>query len=164
MDQEQTSHLNDPKTECSDVCPHLNWVFRLLVFAQFVLIALLMIAQPKSHPWHAWLISIVGAAFGLWAIFTMGRYTNISPRLKRNAILRVKGPYRLVRHPMYLAVMVFCSGYLIDEFTIYKLLIWFSLLVVLTCKMYYEEKILRDKFPEYQQYANRTKRIVPFVF
>ena len=134
------------------------------MLAQLALVALLLFVNPSRHSWLAWMISTGGVAFGLWAILSMGRFVSISPRLKQNAVLRVDGPYRLVRHPMYLALMIFCGGYLTDEFTIYKLAIWLSLLCVLACKMYYEEKILRNRFPEYGQYAKKTKRIIPFVF
>lgn len=152
------------KTECNLECPRLRWVFRLLVLAQFLLVGLLLIAASARQPWYSWAISMTGLAFGLWAILTMGRFLNVSPRIKQNAILRVDGPYRLVRHPMYLALLVFCLGFLVHDFTTHKLLLWLSLLGVLACKIYYEEKILRDRFPEYQQYTTKTKRVIPFVF
>ena len=150
---------------CASDCGKLNWVFRLLVFAQFVLVLTLVFASRPLHPsWVAWMVSQMGVGFGLWAIVTMGRHINVSPRLKQDAVLRVAGPYRLVRHPMYSALLVFCLGYLVDEFTIYKLILWLSILGVLACKMYYEEKILRARFPEYQQYSKETKRIIPLIF
>lgn len=107
---------------------------------------------------------MIGVAFGLWAIITMGRHINISPKLKENAPLRTSGPYRFVRHPMYLALMVFCAAYVLNDFSIHTLSLWFALLLVLGIKVHYEERILKARFPDYQNYAQKTKRIIPFIF
>ena len=140
-------------------------MFRLLVFAQIVLIALLLFAsQPTNYQWQIWLFKVVGITVGLWAIVTMGRHINISPELKENATLRTSGPYRFVRHPMYLALMVFCSGYVVGSFTAYAVSLWLALLLVLVLKIYYEERILRRRFSDYEAYARKTKRLIPFVF
>ena len=140
-------------------------MFRLLVFAQIVLIALLLFAsQPINYQWQIWLFKVVGITVGLWAIVTMGRHINISPELKENATLRTSGPYRFVRHPMYLALMVFCSGYVVGSFTAYAVSLWLALLLVLVLKIYYEERILRRRFSDYEAYARKTKRLIPFVF
>ena len=140
-------------------------MFRFLVFAQIVLIALLLFAsQPTNYQWQNWLFKVVGIAVGLWAIVTMGRHINISPELKENATLRTSGPYRFVRHPMYLALMVFCSGYVVGSFTAYAVSLWLALLLVLVLKIYYEERILRRRFSDYEAYARKTKRLIPFVF
>ena len=157
--------LNQQASNCSNDCPHLKWVFRLLVFAQVVLVALLMFAsQPSSYQWHILLIKFAGLGFGLWAIVTMGRHINISPKLKENAPLRTSGPYRFVRHPMYLALMIFCSAYVLNDFSIYGIALWLALLLILGIKVHYEERILRTRFPDYPAYAKKTKRIIPFVF
>ena len=152
-------------TDCPDDCPRKRWVFHLLVCAQFVLVAtLLVISRPVHQGWIAWAMSSLGVAFGLWAIITMGRFTNISPRLRDNAPLRTKGPYRIVRHPMYLALLIFCGSYLVDNFNAYPIALWLALFFVLACKVYYEEQILRDRFSDYESYSKTTKRIFPFVF
>jgi len=136
-----------------------------LVFAQVVLIAILLFAsQPTNHQWYIWFVKITGVAFGMWAIVTMGRHINISPKLKENAPLRTSGPYRFVRHPMYLALMVFCAAYVLNDFSIYTLAIWSALLLVLAIKVHYEERILRARFPDYQSYSQKTKRIIPYIF
>ena len=94
----------------------------------------------------------------------MGRYTNISPALKENAPLRTSGPYRFVRHPMYLALLVFCGGYVIGKFAVYSVSLWLAILLVLALKIYYEEGILRKRHPSFEGYAKKTKRLIPFVF
>lgn len=158
----------EENSECPDDCPRKLWVFRLLVFAQFALVAMLIfVSRPFHFQWQTWLallIGIIGVALGLWAIFTMGSYINVSPMLKDNAPLRTVGPYRIVRHPMYLALMVFCAACLVHRFSLYALFLWLALLLVLACKVYYEEQILRDRFQDYDLYVKTTKRIIPFLF
>ena len=159
------SFLNKQNAHCADGCRGLAWTFRLLVFAQVVLVVLLVfVSGPTNHQWHIWLVKLIGIAVGLWAIITMGRFINISPRLRANAPLRTSGPYRFVRHPMYLALMIFCAGYVLSNVSTYTLTIWLALLLVLGIKVHYEERILRSRFPEYLRYSQKTKRIIPFIF
>ena len=163
--QTEADFLNELTPTCADDCVKLNWVFRLLVFAQVVLVALLLFtARPTDHQWYVGLVKMVGVALGLWAIITMGRFINISPRLKENAPLRRNGPYRFVRHPMYSALLVFCSGHVLGDLKAYTVSILIALLFVLALKIYYEERILRKRFSDYQVYARETKRLIPFLF
>lgn len=157
--------MNEPIPTCADECPRLKWVFRLLVFAQFVLVAILILSgRPYSNQWYVWLTTITGGALGLWAILTMGRFTNISPALKENAPLRTNGPYRFVRHPMYLALLIFCGGYVLGNVTAYSVSLWLAILLVLALKIYYEERILAKRLSGFEDYAKKTKRLIPFLF
>ncbi len=157
-------NVNDPKTPPRASPSGERFIFGLLVFAQFAFVGLLVFgSNPVNPKWFAWFVSSSGLVLGLSAICTMGRF-NISPRLKPNAKLMTKGPYALVRHPMYLALLIYCGGYLINHFTQTSLALWLGLLLVLACKINYEERILRTQFSEYATYAKRTKRIVPFIF
>ena len=157
--------MNVPETECNADCPRKRSVFHLLVFAQFALVAiLLLVSYHVNRGWPALLTASSGIAFGMWAIITMGRFTNISPTLKADAPLQTQGPYRFVRHPMYLALIILCGAFLIDDFTAYNIALWLCLLFVLACKIYYEEQILRGRFSHYAAYSKQTKRIIPFIF
>lgn len=157
--------VNESAAECDDDCPRKVWVFRLLVFAQFALVAtLIFVAGPIHSGWFAWLVSIVGVGFGIWAIFTMGRHIKISPQLGENVPLRKTGPYQIVRHPMYLALLIFCGSYLIESPSLYAVLLWLSLLLVLACKIHYEEQMLRERFSDYESYCKKTRRIIPLFY
>ena len=72
-----------------------------------------------------------------------------------------RGPYALVRHPLYLGEMVAITGV-----TLQYLSVWALLLLALRCavqlqRMKNEERVLSQSFPEYGDYMARTARLVP---
>lgn len=161
--------MNDnlpPSESCDHQCPKLNWVYRLLVAAQFIIAAQIILTTSNS-PFQSAVpasITVSGLAIGIWSIIAMGSSMNVSPRLKTNAQLKTDGPYRFVRHPMYLGLLLFCAGFVVAE---NASLGWASLgglAVVLGIKTHYEEQQLKSRFQDYDSYAQRTKRIVPFLF
>ncbi len=123
------------------------WVFRLLVFAQFAIVLMLLyVTGTLQLGWVAWSVLAASVGLGLWAVFTMGKHFNVSPRLGKDAPLRTSGPYRFVRHPMYLALLIFCGTFLVERFSLYGVFLWLALLLVLACKVHYEERELRKRF------------------
>lgn len=86
------------------------------------------------------------------------------PAPQRTEGLVVRGPQRLVRHPMYLAVFVMVIGwwlvldYSLVLFMAMFLLLWFNLVVIPV-----EERELRALFgEEYEAYARRVPRFFPW--
>lgn len=155
--------MNDIETKAPDSSDQ-RFIFGVLIFAQIVLVFFLLFSN-KLHPGlFAWTLSSFGLALGVWAISTMGRFTSISPSLKSDATLLTNGPYRLIRHPMYAALLLYCGALLIGDVNGTRLGLWLALFFVLAVKVYYEEQILRARFPEYETYSKRTKRIIPFIF
>ena len=156
--------MNEKETACADDCSAMGWVFRLLIFAQVILVGVIVFTTSANYQWYIWLVQAIGIGIGVWALFTMGRFFSISPKLKEAAPLRTGGPYRFVRHPMYLALMIFCGAFVVGDFSIHAFSALMALLLVLSIKVHYEERILRSRFSDYPNYSQKTKRIVPFLF
>lgn len=83
----------------------------------------------------------------------------------RTEPLITKGPYRYVRHPLYLGVVLFILGlFLILDYSFLLisailLLLWFNFVVTS-----FEEKELKAIFGEqYDQYSKETPKIIPFT-
>ena len=157
-------NVNDFETQTLVDCSDKRFIFGVLIFAQIVLVLFLLFSN-KLHPGlFPWTLSMFGLALGVWAVSTMGRFPNISPCPKSDATLQTSGPYRLIRHPMYAALLLYCGALLIGDVNGTRLGLWLALFFVLAVKVYYEEQILHARFPEYETYSKRTKLIVPFVF
>ena len=156
---------NQQTQQCGLNCPKLKWVFRLLVIAQFIVVGLIVFLLSSTFTtWPTALLSVAGATIGAWSFAVMGRSLTASPELKKTAVLKTAGPYRLVRHPMYLALLMFCGGYVVADASVVGVGFWLGLLAILMTKVFYEEKMLRDRFPTYVEYCIRTKRLIPFVY
>lgn len=137
-----------------------------LVAAQFACIGYLVVDGPFIAKSPAPLAAQASAiALGLWALLAMRKSRiRIGPTPARDAALIDSGPYRLIRHPMYTAVILFTAGALPAEPTTHRLLAFGALVLVLTAKIAVEEHLLRNALDGYDAYRRRTKRLVPFLF
>lgn len=74
------------------------------------------------------------------------------------------GPYRWIRHPMYLAQALVAVGAPLALGVRWLRLLAAPAVLVLAVRVLLEERALARAFPEYPQYAARTKRVVPFLY
>ena len=81
-----------------------------------------------------------------------------------NRGLKVRGPYRLVRHPIYLAHLVTSTGFLIANFHPINLALYTIVLVAQLLRIRAEERVLTET-AEYDAYRATTRwRIIPGLY
>jgi protein-S-isoprenylcysteine O-methyltransferase Ste14 len=73
------------------------------------------------------------------------------------------GVYRYVRHPIYAGDLLMLTGLqlALNSWLVLAVLLPFGVVLKRTAA---EEGLLVERFPEYSQYQQRTKRLIPFVF
>lgn len=86
----------------------------------------------------------------------------IAPRAPE--LLVDHGPYRRLRHPMYLAELGMALGapLTLAARTTLTLTAAFTLIIVRRIDL--EERVLRERVPGYTAYAARTYRLIPYVY
>lgn len=142
-----------------------GWV---LVGAQFALLAVLVLA-PTGTSWTLppalRAVGTAGRLLGAIAILVgaaqLGLAASIHPAPTAVATLRTAGPYRWVRHPIYMGVLVLGAALALTGRSPLHVAAWVALWGVLTVKARFEEGLLRVRFPEYGDYARRTGRFLP---
>ncbi len=73
------------------------------------------------------------------------------------------GPYRYVRHPLYASIALFAAAGALARpgpGSFFLLLVFAGIAL----RVVAEEELVTEKYPEYREYARRTRRLVPFVF
>ena len=145
---------------------HKSYLAWLLVMFQFLFIGLIVITSPLTQlkPWVI-LFILAGVGLGFYAIQTirLGNF-NISPHVKPNGKLIAHGPYRLVRHPMYTAILITCWPMVLGHFSYYRLGFVLGLTIVLIVKLHIEEQYLKQAFPAYLDYTKTSKKLIPFFW
>ncbi len=138
----------------------------ILVSIQVICLVLIFASgSPLAYYLPLAIPEIAGIALGIWAMVVMGRGNiNIAPLVKREARLVTNGPYALIRHPMYAALLLAVWPLIIDQFSPIRLSAGVILTVDLLVKMLYEEHLLRKHFAGYDAYMRTTKRLIPFVW
>lgn len=141
-----------------------------MVAGQFALIIALVVIPPGTL-WTrglvAWIVAGVfvsaGAVIGVWAGIRLGTNLTPNPIPREGGRLETGGLYRLVRHPIYTAVLSVGVGLTTLGASIWHLVIFFSLVMLLGIKARAEERLLREKYPEYREYQARVGRFLPGV-
>jgi len=139
---------------------------KILVTIQFTCLALLaLFTDWLTLPWWVYLFLTTSGFLAFWAMAVMrpGNF-NIVPTPVEHGILVSRGPYKLIRHPMYTSIFIFAFGLLAGQFDYIKLAISLGLVAGLVVKMLYEEDLLCIHYPGYKSYMKKTKRVIPFVW
>jgi protein-S-isoprenylcysteine O-methyltransferase Ste14 len=102
-----------------------------------------------------------GLAFSFWAVWHLGTAFSIVPEARK--LVRT-GPYRWIRHPLYLAGYLIGLGLLAVKFSPAAIGLFLGFAVSQGLRMVYEEQVLSAALPEYREYRRRTWALVPYVF
>jgi protein-S-isoprenylcysteine O-methyltransferase Ste14 len=102
-----------------------------------------------------WIVAAAGFVLVLWAGRTMGRSFTPFPRPPRDAELVQRGPFRYLRHPVYVGGLLFFAG-LALVFSVYALVLTGVLALFWVAKARREERYLVERFPGYADYRRRT--------
>ena len=110
-------------------------------------------------------LCICGLALAIWARVVIGKNWSARVTLKENHELIQRGPYRLVRHPIYTGLLLMSLGTALLIGRLGALAAWILFVVSFWIKAGQEETLMLQQFPMgYAAYRQRVKRIVPFIF
>jgi len=138
----------------------------ILVFIQLSSLVYILVSGPVfADTTSGFLVEMAGVFLGLLSIYVMrpGNF-NIRPIVKPNGVLITSGPYRMIRHPMYLAQVIAVIPLVVESFSYWRLAVVLILIIVLTIKIEYEEKRLVKHFKDYADYKKITKKVIPFIY
>jgi protein-S-isoprenylcysteine O-methyltransferase len=111
-------------------------------------------------------LMLAGIAFRWYAMSILGRFFTFDVAVQSGQIVVDAGPYRYIRHPSYAGALITLVGLGL------ALGNWAGLFALVACmgiayayRISVEEAALVAALGEpYKQYAQRTRRIVPFLF
>jgi len=112
------------------------------------------------------LLAVAGSVLVLRSRAALGPAWSFAPKADHDTGLVTTGPYRVVRHPIYLALALLATGEALAFGS------WPALIIVLAgivptfaWRAHDEEKVLGRTFGErYAAYRRRTRMIIPYVF
>ncbi|TWU02134.1 methyltransferase family protein [Stieleria varia] len=138
----------------------------MLVLAQFVLSAVIVLSADWRHPDPIALgLSLPGALIAIAAWWAIGwSRIRIQPSPTQRTVLTTHGPYRWIRHPMYTGLLLFTAALLLSPLSVWRTVLWLVLLGVLIAKLLHEEAMLRKHFEAYSSYQQSTYRLLPLVW
>ena len=108
-------------------------------------------------------IQALAALLMVWARLTFGRRSFHASASPTEGGLVTTGPYRFLRHPIYAAILYFLWTGVLSHFSFLNAVLGAVATAGLFVRMLAEEHLVAEKYPEYADYAARTKRVIPFI-
>lgn len=102
-----------------------------------------------------------GSAVLLFSFLKLGNSLTALPIPREQGQLVTTGMYARVRHPIYFGLLVMGFGVILDAGYWPQIIVYMLLYALLNTKAEFEESLLREKYPQYKQYAEKTPRFFP---
>lgn len=145
-----------PRDSAAGIMPRL-----VAVVGTFVMM-LLVVLPPEPISQVQRIIStvmiILGTGLSIWCLSQLGRSFSIMATSRE---LKTKGSYAIVRHPLYGAEVLMIFGVILSHGTLLAFGVGLMWLLLQVRRAQYEEGVLRQTFPEYEDYARRVPMLIP---
>ncbi|MCX7618272.1 methyltransferase [Tepidiforma sp.] len=106
-------------------------------------------------------LQVVGLTWVIVSFATLGRSFGV---VAANRGLKTYGPYRLVRHPIYLGHNITLAGFLLANLWWWNGFVFATVVVFQVLRVQAEERVLRAT-ADYESYASRVRwRLVPGLY
>ena len=104
---------------------------------------------------------VVGLTWSVWSLRTLGRSFSIVPQARQ---IVTAGPYRLVRHPLYIGELAIVLGVAMGSPSVWTACAWVALVLLQGFRALHEERVLVAMLDEYPAYQAKTARLLPGFF
>ena len=105
-----------------------------------------------------------GVALALAGLHALGRNLTPLPHPKEGATMVASGAYAIVRHPIYVGLVLAAFGWALAWRSPITLALALALFAFFDIKSRREETWLVEAFPAYAEYRRRVRKLVPFVY
>ena len=183
---------NKITTSLADPWPSL--LSNLCLVSFYMLVALLIITRPLAKAQADGLLPRIAAFVGTylpWTITFFGKTDQALPNLLSTACVLIgtimmlvtirhlgrsfslvpqarsvvqTGPYRWIKHPLYLAEEIAILGVVLQYLTPVTVTVLLLHIGVQVCRILYEEDLLKRTCPEYSSYEASRWRLIPYVW
>jgi len=109
-------------------------------------------------------VQVVAILLMIWARMTFGHRSFHAVANPTEGGLVTTGPYHYLRHPIYAAVLWFVMSGAAAHLSLESILLALVLVAGAALRIYAEERLVVQRYPEYVAYAARTPRVIPFLF
>jgi protein-S-isoprenylcysteine O-methyltransferase Ste14 len=107
------------------------------------------------------MLTLFGSAAAMIALVQLGRSFSMMAEARW---LVTSGPYRFVRHPLYLAEELSVIGLFLQFASFWTSALFAMQIALQLRRMHNEEAILGQTFPEYATYRRKTARLIPGLY
>jgi protein-S-isoprenylcysteine O-methyltransferase Ste14 len=143
---------------------NLKW-HSIVAFALMVIGLLWMFQRQEVFARSLPARIVQGCAVGLMVVarITFGKRSFHAAATPTAGGLVTTGPYRWLRHPIYAAILYFVWSTALDHRSYQAIAAAALVTAGAVVRMYAEETLLVDRYPEYATFRARTARVIPFV-
>lgn len=143
----------------------LWFAFQLVLFA---IIFLAPAIAPFDFPIELRLLGvpilIVGGIFGTFGLLSLGSNLSPFPKPIEGGQLVTTGAYRFVRHPIYAGLIIGTLGWGMIAATLLGIVLAIALFIFFDIKSRREEQWLTQAYPDYPQYQQRVRKLIPWIY
>ena len=120
--------------------------------------------ESPAAAWTGLALTAAGCAFAIWARLYLGRNWSAIVTIKQNHELVRRGPYAVVRHPIYAGILLAMFGTAISIGQVRGLIAVALALIAWHMKAQLEEAFMIQQFGEdYLRYRKEVKALIPFI-
>ncbi len=101
----------------------------------------------------------------IFHVFKVNSYASRVVEVSEDQQVISAGPYRIVRHPMYLGTLIMFLATPLALGSYWAIIPFAGLPIILVLRIFNEEKVLSAQLQDYNEYCSKTRyRLIPFIW